>query len=255
MLSWNLSDFELTSPAGLAADHRQAEQLAHIAQIAPDILCCQKLSGEHPPDRVAAGFEQFAAKLGMSGRISLRSESRPHVGVLWRDGITETGPWRPFGGEFERNAGVTVLDVNGHRLRLGSIHLPSSSIEAILADTERLLPFADPSLATVLAGDWNSVGESRTYDAGPDQPLYDRRATERLTEAGLIDVARHLSAEWRPTWGVGIDWPEIRIDAFRVSTPVLPAVLAYAVDETVDHLSLHRPIVLRLDPDRLPSDG
>ncbi len=248
VMSWNLSDFELTA----RPDKRQRAQLRYIADAAPDVFCCQKLTGHRSPDKVNDGFRALGSELGMMGRLARLAGPRMHVAILWRRGITEAGPWTPLGEMLHRNAAVTTLLIDSdYPLRVGTVHLPSGSVEDRLADVEHLLAFGDAAVPTVLAGDWNSVGEDPTCD--PDSPThsFDRQVATKLAASGLTDAALHLRVPWASTWDED-GWPRIRIDGFRVTEPVLPALCGYAVDQGVDDLSHHRPVRLFLDIDRLP---
>jgi endonuclease/exonuclease/phosphatase family metal-dependent hydrolase len=250
VMSWNLSDFELTTDTD---DHRQQAILAHIEKAAPDIFCCQKLSSQVSPRQVTDGFDRFAARLGMAGRLGAARGTRLHVATLWREPVSHSGPWIGLGDTAHRNAALTTLEVRGGLLGVGSVHLPSASVQQRLDDVDRLLAAVDHAVPTVLAGDWNSVGEDPTVDPDAGGHTFDRRVGHALSDAGLTDVARHLKAPEKPTWGYVGDWPEIRIDAFRVTKPALAAVRNYNVDDTADHLSAHRPIWLDLDPRKLTS--
>lgn len=191
LMSWNLGDLELTGPGDLRDDPR----VRHIREVAPDVLCCQKLSAEHDPGRVDAGFERLAEALGMTGRLGRAHGDRLHVGLLWSGSAEEVGTAVALGARMHRNAVLVALRTSGgHRLVVGAIHLPSSSVEHRLEDVGTILAALQATGPTVLAGDWNAVGEDPAYDPDLPEHAFDRRVPWLLRESGLTDAAAHLHA-------------------------------------------------------------
>lgn len=249
VMSWNVSDVDVTAPL----DSRALAIVEYIRGVAPDVLCCQKLNSETSPSSIERGFELFGGRLGMLGRLAPARGVRLHTGVLWKREIVECRAWVALGDSAHRNAALATLRMSEDRvLQVGTVHLPSGSVEHRLDDVRRLLVALDRALPCVLAGDWNSVGQDPDYDPDPSDRRLDRRVAARLVSDGLRDAAHHLAEPWQPTWGHSLEgWPAVRIDCFWVDQKMLPALVSYEVDTSVDHLSLHRPILLRLDPQQL----
>jgi endonuclease/exonuclease/phosphatase family metal-dependent hydrolase len=238
LLTWNLSDLDVTSP-GVLEDPR----VAVLAGSGADVICLQKVCGEAEPDRTEAGLAALATNLGMSGALSRAAGERLHVAVLWRAPWTLVGDPRPRDPVTHRNHLLVDLHAGGGRLRVGSVHLPVTSVEDQLHDLELLLAQADDR--TVLAGDWNATSADPSYDARALEGD-DRRVGGRLDEAGLVDAARAVGVAWVPTWRTPDGEPFVRIDAFRLAPSLAPAVTGLDVHTDVDELSLHRPVELAL---------
>lgn len=249
VMSWNLSDLDVTA----SRDSRAQGILDHISAVKPDILCCQKLTSVASPSNAERDFDRLADRFGMVGRLGLARGTRLHVAVLWRPRIVEFGSWVALGDRAHRNAALANLWLSErHVVRMGTVHLPSDSVENRLDDVQRLLSHVEEDVPCLLAGDWNSVGQDPAYDPDPPDHRLDRRVAARLVSTGLTDAAHHLAATWQPTWGHSLDeWPAVRIDCFWVNRAITPAVVGYDVDTSVDNLSLHRPILLRIEPKRL----
>lgn len=143
-----------------------------------------------------------------------------------------------------RNHLLVDLDLLGQRLRVGSVHLPSTNEDDQLHDVALLLASVDSN--TVLAGDWNATGADSSYDVVAFRGD-GRRVAAQLDAAGLVDGAVVAGAAWEPTWRTPNDPPFVRIDAVRLSPAWSQRVNGYRVHTNADRLSLHRPVELSLD--------
>src|SRR5690606_11135181 len=268
MVSYNRLHF------GRQDEPRHTEQVGLLQAIDADVLAVQEFWDSSPGHwSLRPRFERFAHAVGRSGRVAQARRTHFHLGLLWRDGIGLRG-WHAYEDGLWHGLGVAELDVRGVTVRVGVGHLNPFDPEYRLAEARLVagLGLADATRATILAADWNTIGEDLAYDPEPDwsalapdrlprhlrwqddptaPPSADRRASALLSRAGLHDAARAIGASWQPTSGLE-DAPR-RIDAFRVSAPVLPALAGYEVIDTAvtRRLSDHLPIVLRLDLDRL----
>jgi endonuclease/exonuclease/phosphatase family metal-dependent hydrolase len=257
---------------------RRRAQLKFLRALAPDVLCVQGLWDDSPSNgRFLAGFDAPADVLGLDGQVVPAPRSQSDVGLLWRPDVAQIDS-TTYQRHLRHGAGTVTLDVGAKvPLRIGVTHLDSCDPEHRLGEARAVAHLADPGQATVVAADWSCIGEDPAYDlepdwrrlrpdqiehhvlwrADPDAPrVTDRRPAQLLHRAGLVDAARHLGAAWQPIAGhQGIDVLR-RIDAFRVSAAVLPALESYQVHASpmTRRLSEHLPIELRLDLARL-GDG
>lgn len=264
LVGYNLRDFGRD-----AGDRpRHTGQIELLRGIDPDVLAVQEFCGDQ------RRFADFADALGMLGGLARADRTGLHVGLLRRPDIGLRG-WRSCDGQFWHNLGVATLDIGAATpLRMAVAHLNPFNPEYRLREARQLAPLADPARATIVAADWNTIGDDAGYDTEPDwsrlpshllfrhvawdddpgaTPRADRRPTALLTRAGLSDAAHRLDAGWQATAGYEPADVERRIDAFRVSARVIPALAGYEVVDSpaVRGLSDHLPIVLRLRPDRL----
>jgi endonuclease/exonuclease/phosphatase family metal-dependent hydrolase len=211
----------------------------------------------------------------MNGEVVAAPHTQCHMGVLWHPDLKALDwtarPWHLWHG-----LGVVTLDIGARRpLRVAVTHLSPWDPQHRLADARTIAGLlATSEHATIVAGDWNTIGENPRYDPEPDlstlsvaerihhvawpadpnqPPLVDRRPARLLTDAGLTDIASSLGIPWQPTTGHLGREPRRRIDAFRVSSPVLPAVTDYEVLDTplTRTLSDHVPIRMVIDGDAL----
>lgn len=238
-MTWNLSDLDVTAP-GMLHDLR----VAYVVNAKPDVLCLQKLSGEVAPEQLDDGLGRLAGLLSMSSALSRASGQRLHVAVLWREPLRFRRVVAKRAAASRRNYLLVDLDAGGRRLRVGSVHLPSTTVEDQLHDLTLIFPFVDP--VTVLAGDWNATGADASYDVRALKGD-DRRVAARLDAAGLADASLVAGAPWEPTWGTPGEPPFVRIDAVRLSSMWGGRVRGYRVRTDVDPLSLHRPVETTFD--------
>lgn len=239
LLTWNLSDLDVTAPEML-----EDPRVGYLAAAGADVLCLQKVSGEVAPELLDDGLGRLASHLSMTGAFSRASGQRLHVAVLWRHPLRHRGVVVERADGSLRNHLLVDLELGGRRLRVGSVHLPSTTVEDQLHDLDLLLPFVDPD--TVLAGDWNATGANASYDVRALQGD-DRRVANQLDAAGLVDAAVTAGAAWEPTWRSPDNPPFVRIDAVRLSPAWGMRVSGYRVHTAVDRLSLHRPVETTLD--------
>ncbi|AKU17119.1 endonuclease/exonuclease/phosphatase family protein [Luteipulveratus mongoliensis] len=235
LMSWNIWDFNQTP---IEAE-RQAGVLAHIRRVAPDVLCIQEFCDDGDTPRLA----ELCADLQMDGLLALSTSSRYHTAVLWRDPVTEVGPRVFYDEGFWHAMGATTLSLgSGAPVRIGSVHLTPFDRETRVEDAKSIAWLGDSGVPTVIAGDWNCIGEHPSYDPEPaNDPPADRETSALLTAAGLTDAAQHLGAKWQPTCD-----NDRRIDAFRLTAAALARVESYEVDQTAGTLSDHLPILLRI---------
>ncbi len=238
LLTWNLSDLDVTAP-GLVEDPR----VAVLAAARADVVCLQKVSGEVEPTGTEGGLALLADHLGMTGVLGRAAGDRLHVAVLWGPVWTSVGEPRPRDPSTHRNQLVVDLVSDATRLRVGCVHLPVTSVEDQLHDLDLLLAQTDD--ATLLTGDWNATGADTTYDARALEGD-DRRVALRLDAAGLVDAAVATDAPWVPTWRTPDSEPFVRIDAFRLAPGVVSGLAGYRVLTAHDELSLHRPVEIEL---------
>lgn len=239
LLTWNLSDLDVTAPAML-----EDPRVGYLAVAKGDVLCLQKVSGEVAPGLLDDGLGRLAGHLGMTAALGRAAGQRLHVAVLWREPIRQRGAIVQRADGSRRNYLLVDLELRGQRLRVGSVHLPSTTVDDQLHDVALLLSSVDPD--TVLAGDWNATGADRSYDEG-SLAGDDGRVAARLDTAGLVDGAVAAGAVWEPTWRTLNDPYFVRIDAVRLSSAWSGRVSGYRVHTNADELSLHRPVELCLD--------
>lgn len=239
LLTWNLSDLDVTAP-GMLSDAR----VDYLVDSKPDVLCLQKLNGEVVPEQLDEGLSKLAGRLGMSGALSRAAGQRLNVAVLWREPFRLRQVVAKRAAGARRNYLVMDLESHGRRLRVGSVHLPSTSGADRLHDLDLICPLVDP--VTVLAGDWNSTGADASYDV---RRLHDdeRRVGTWLDLAGLMDSALVAGAPWEPTWGTLDEPPFVRIDAVRICRDLARGVRRYRVHTGADGLSLHPPVEVTLE--------
>lgn len=238
LITWNLSDLDVTTPKAL-----EDLRVTYLASTGADVLCLQKVSSEFAPERLDKGLSRVGAHLGMSGALSRAAGHRLHVAVLWQSQLRCFDVAERVAGS-RRNHLLVDLEVGDRRLRVGSVHLPSSSVGDQLHDLDLLLPLVDSD--TVLAGDWNSTGADPSYDARALEGD-DRQVAARLDGAGLVDAAVVATADWQPTWRTSDGRNRVRIDAVRLSPVWGQRLSAYRVHTEADRLSLHRPVEITLD--------
>lgn len=240
LLTWNLSDLDVTTPRFLVDPRVDC-----LAGVGGDVACLQKLSGAPDNRGVEDGVRRLGAGLGMTGAaVGLTAYRRLHVAVLWREpmfrcvGVLD----RPHG--LRRNFLLIDLAVAGRRLRIGSVHLPSSSVADQLHDVGQLLTSVDQD--TVLAGDWNATGADAAYDPAR-LPGDDGRVAAALDAARLVDAGPACGAPWMPTWGSPGGPPFVRIDGVRLSRRWAERLTGHRVHGDADDLSLHRPVEVSFD--------
>jgi len=239
-MTWNLSDLDVTAP-GMLQDSR----VAYLAEVDADLLCLQKVSGEVAPERLDDGLSELAAHLGMAGVLGRSAGQRLHVAVLWREPLLHRGVVIERAHGSRRNYLFVDLWLGVRRLRIGSVHLPSTSVEDQFHDLELLLRSVDHD--SVLAGDWNATSSDATYDL-PRLMGDNRRVAARLDAAGLVDAALVAGAAWEPTWRPTPNEPFfVPIDAVRLSPTWGGRVKGLRVHTGADPLSLHRPVEATID--------
>lgn len=239
LMTWNLSDLDVTAP-GMLQDRR----VAYLAEVDADVLCLQKVSGEVAPERLDDGLAELATHLGMTGVLGRAAGQRLHVAVLWGDPLRHRGVVIERAHGSRRNHLLVDLWLDVRRLRIGSVHLPSTSVEDQLHDLDLLLCSVDHD--SVLAGDWNATSSDASYDV---RRLMgdDRRVAARLDAAGLVDAALVAGAAWEPTWRTPDEPSFVRIDTVRLSSAWGGRVKGLRVHTGVDWLSLHRPVEATFD--------
>lgn len=194
------------------ADH----VVAFVERYEPDILLLQEVF----PDRQQSLESALADRYQTA--TTIQSPGVGGVSVFSRYPLVET---RPVGDATERSRStqVVVLDADGQRLQVVSVHLISpcptcgrSAIERLelegdvrRAEMSTLVAALDPGVPAIIGGDFNSTERSEPY--------------RRLTAAGFRDPQREAGDGPGFTWpndrGVG---PLLRIDWLlaRGLTPV-----------------------------------
>ena len=218
-------------------------RVGYLTAAGADVVCLQKVSGEAAPGRLDDGLGTLASYLGMTGALGQAAGQRLHVAVLWRDPLRHRGAVVERAAGARRNHLLVDLELHGRRLRVGSVHLPSTTVEDQLHDLDLLLRSVDSD--TVLAGDWNATGGDESYDVRALEGD-DRRVANRLDAIGLVDGATAAGAAWEPTWRTPDGPPFVRIDAVRLSSAWSGRISGYRVHTDADRLSLHRPVELVL---------
>lgn len=277
MTTANLFDFNKCP----VDEQRQRAQLAFLRdELRPDVLCVQELW--HPtrnpddPD-LATAFAAFRDELGMDGRLAWAS-SWCHVAVLWRPDRASLESWQEWSRwPFHHTLGMAELDVGDRRpWRVATAQFSPASPQARLTEANlvAMAGLGNPSVVTFLGADFNAPaaepalpGQNRRYyDPEPYEnqrpglphqlyqvvwnddptapPVVDRRATEQLRRAGLVDVAWYLHSPWTPTTGHHPADPhgDRRIDGWRASAAALQHVNTIEVADT-EH-SDHREVTI-----------
>jgi exodeoxyribonuclease-3 len=153
-----------------------------------------------------------------------------------------------------------------------NLHLDPWKEDPRVLEIDRLLKKVDPSKPTIITGDFNSLSKQDNYS--PEflamlqkrkfykfgQDALDYRVTDKLAEAGFVDIAAKLAhLEVTAPTQLGIteasneDMPvsemPARIDYVFANNNAVPMITDYAVikNEETDKISDHYPIVVTLD--------
>jgi len=212
-----------------------------------------------------------------------------HVGLMWREGIEPVpGSLRCYGGrDFWHGLALVTLDVGGTRIRHGSFHATPFSPGLRADQNVRLVaavtrPAGEPPV--LVGADWNTESADRImgdlyepadpyagvewfadlvyqcqwdYDErGRRRHWADRRPGDVLWAGGLHDAAAATGADWQPTTGhhpadvYGAHGVRRRIDAVRVTGPLVPAMRAHRVHDTEQTrtASDHLPVTVEYLP-------
>jgi hypothetical protein len=212
-----------------------------------------------------------------------------HVGLMWREGIEPVpGSLRCYGGrDFWHGLALVTLDMGGTRIRHGSFHATPFSPGLRADQNVRLVaavtrPRGEPPV--LVGADWNSESADRImgdlyepadpyegvewfadlvyqcqwdYDErGRRRHWADRRPGDVLWAGGLHDAAAVTGADWQPTTGhhpadvYGAHGVRRRIDAVRVTGPLVPALRAHRVHDTepTRAASDHLPVTVEYLP-------
>jgi len=212
-----------------------------------------------------------------------------HVGLMWREGIEPVpGSLRCYGGrDFWHGLALVTLDVGGTRIRHGSFHATPFSPGLRAEQNVRLVaavtrPAGEPPV--LVGADWNTESADRIvgdlyepadpyagvewfadlvyqcqwdYDErGRRRHWADRRPGDVLWAGGLHDAAAVTGADWQPTTGhhpsdvYGAHGVRRRIDAVRVTGPLVPALRAHRVHDTepTRAASDHLPVTVEYLP-------
>jgi hypothetical protein len=276
MITANLFDFNKAP----VHEQRQAAQVAYLRDRRADVLVVQEFWHEtRDPDdrRLAAAFAEFCEAVGMTGRLAYAA-SYCHIAVLWNSNSVELAGWQTYEKwPFHHALAVATLDVGDEKpWRVATTQLSPARPEprATEAALVAMAGLGNPSMVTFLGADFNTPGSElavpgqpgRFYDPEPyagqkpglahqlyqvqwnedpdAEPIVDRRATETLRRAGLVDVAWHLRSPWMPTTGHHPADPHgsRRIDGWRASAAGLDRVDSITVAETTH--SDHREVEL-----------
>jgi endonuclease/exonuclease/phosphatase family metal-dependent hydrolase len=194
------------------------------------------------------------------------------------------------GADFWHGLAVVTLDVGGTLVRHASFHATPFSRDLRASQNERLVgAVTRPPAPPVLVGaDWNTVCADRVLTGGrwelyePDDPyadadwfadlMYqcrwdydeqgfrrhwaDRRAGDVLWSGGLHDAAAVLRTPYQPTTGhhrddvYAISGIARRIDAVRVTAPLIPALRGHFVtgSDAARAASDHLPVTVEYLP-------
>jgi endonuclease/exonuclease/phosphatase family metal-dependent hydrolase len=268
IVSYNLKDYGKSTQDTQRAQHRL------LADLAPDVLCLQEIWDDTDDlTPLHRHFGAIADALGMTGEPVPARRSHCHMAILWRPELTRLS-WRIHELNLWHGPGIAVLGIGAAvPLRVAVTHMPPWDPQQRLSDTRTVAALlAHPDHATVIAGDWNSLGVDPGYDPEPDwtllrpdkiwrhvrwnedpdaQQVADRRPAQLLRRSRMWDAAPHLGTPWQPTGGhADGDLPR-RPDAFWTTRP--QALRGYHVIDTpaARPLSDHLPIQVDLDPSAL----
>jgi hypothetical protein len=228
-----------------------------LGSLDPDLVVLQEAVDPRVVHQVAemTGARVLSASLGRS------------VAVLSRMGDLEIRWHRPAGGP-----GLIEVELPSIGARLIGTHLAAGlsgrgerrrtrEIEHVLSAARE-----GPGLPrVVVAGDLNAIAPGDLPGMGR-LPAWIRIllrvdggistvAMQRLLEAGFTDAFRHLNPSSRGAT-IPSGAPSVRLDYFLVGSALLPGVVACTVGQ-VDPVLLaaasdHLPLVLELEPERLP---
>jgi endonuclease/exonuclease/phosphatase family metal-dependent hydrolase len=270
IISYNLKDYGKSA----LTTRQQQHELLRLQR--PDIVCLQEIWDDSRDLRqLNAHTATLAEALGMSAMPVPARRSHCHMAILWRPEYA-TLSQHHHALNLWHGLGVVQLDVGAAvALRVAVTHMAPWDPEQRLSDVHTVAGLlGDPSQATVIAGDWNSIGADPDYDPEPDWSRLrpdkiwrhvrwtdgtnadvqaDRRPAQLLHRSGLRDAAAALQAPWQATGGhMGQDMPR-RLDAFWTTRP--QALRGYQVVDTptARGLSDHLPIRIELSVDELDS--
>ena len=250
------------------------EVVAQIPDV--DILFLQEARGwDNNGSTLLYRAEELLAPCGLRGFLTSSSRGPLHQVIFMR--------WprlRPIQHYAAAQPGVVFTDDVGflharldgldRPLRLKSVHWPRANGDARLAEALDLVPHANPELATIIAGDFNSLwpGEQefepdwlarppyqRTDKTlppgarGDDELIADRRALTVLHEAGYVNVGSlaedyAVTTHRRPGQGTRID--HILLGP-RLGRFVLPATYRVWTGRLAEQASDHRLVSVVLD--------
>jgi endonuclease/exonuclease/phosphatase family metal-dependent hydrolase len=286
IVSYNLKDY---GKSIVEVRERQHELLRSLR---PDMVCLQEIWDDTEDlTQLRVHLATIGAAVGLSALAVPARRSHCHMAILWRSDYRVLYQ-RCHGLSLWHGLGVVQLDVGGGvPLRVAVTHMPPWDPDKRLSDTRTVAALLDdPEQATVIAGDWNSLGADHSYDPEPQwsklragtiwrhirwtdtpdtAPRADRRPAQLLQRSGLYDAAPHLRAPWQATGGhMGDDMPR-RLDAFWTTRPqalrryqVIDTPAARRLSDFSEHeersqfidpreLSDHLPIMIELDPGAL----
>lgn len=290
--SYNLQDLAL--PHTPAEKERYAALVRIIRGLGVSVLAVQELIGDDTAAGMV--LRQLADDTGLlcdtapSGAVFSpavsSSQHRYHTGLLWAPGIALVpGGWRPYnkGADFWHSLASAVLDVGaGRPLKCASFHGDPIRPKRRFNENLRVRSLYHNGEVGWVAADWNNISadlrpDGTPYDhdpyteqdhdylpyqcewpIGPDGPRADRNPTEILRFRNLLtDTAAALDVPWEPSCGHKPDpWGLRRIDTFRVTRHLLPALRDHRTISTRDTLTAsdHLPIVIEVEAATIRTD-
>jgi exodeoxyribonuclease-3 len=232
-----------------------------------DVLCLQEINGWQ--DNGFAKLNDFSDRAGFTGYEYGNSNSEYKLATMSMLPIVsktvhQEGYWHCV---------VEVhVKIGETELVIFNLHLDPWKEDPRVLEIDRLLKKVDPSKPTIITGDFNSLSKQDNYS--PEflamlqkrkfykfgQDALDYRVTDKLAEAGFVDIAAKLAhLEVTAPTQLGIteasneDMPvsemPARIDYVFANNNAVPMITDYAVikNEETDKISDHYPIVVTLD--------
>lgn len=273
-------DPDIIAVQELKGPPRQAARLAAELADRTGLTSTVQSDGSEPVHAVAVGDNTLhVALLWRPGLTPLPPTLR-----TYSPAVQDGGGWRGVGyGSMVRLA----FQIHGSPLTFASYHAPAFGRNRRVDQAETVLAALTRPYGAVLVGsDFNSIGAARAngedYDPDPytgrpwwpdlvhqcHEPTHpgtnhraDRRPAQVWQAGGLHDVAAATGSPWTATTG---HWPTCpyssrgisrRIDMIHATAPVpLCAVESHTVIDIpiTRHASDHLPVVVDLDPRKLP---
>jgi exodeoxyribonuclease III len=225
-----------------------------------DVLCLQEINGWQ--DKDFERLKDFADRAGFTDFQYGNSNSEYKLATFTTlpvvsQTVHEEGFWHCVV--------ETRLRIGETEIVIFNVHLDPWKEEPRLREIEKLLAKVDPANPTILTGDFNSLSRQDNYP--PEflaalqargiykfgQNALEFRVTDRLAEAGFVDVAAQASRFDTTVPSAynhdGDHEVPARIDYMFVSNNVAPMVRSIEVlkDVSTDKISDHYPVVLTLE--------